>query len=65
MRTRKYPREGSSTRLDPCFRPFVVLVLKPDQEVIRAITGATLKVGSIVELETLKVDSVFGGRKNA
>ena len=29
------------------------------------ITGATLKVGSIVELETLKVDQVFGGRKNA
>ena len=31
MRTRKYPREGPSTRLDPRFRPFLVLILRPDQ----------------------------------
>ena len=31
MRTRKYPREGPSTRPDPRFRPFLVLILRPDQ----------------------------------
>ena len=31
MRTRKYPREGPSTRLDPRFRAFLVPIFGPDQ----------------------------------
>ena len=31
MRTRKYPREGSSTRLDSRFWSLLVLILRPDQ----------------------------------